>query len=81
MEFACQTCGETRDCQGHFGHIRLVEPVFHYGFMEYVEKILKCICHHCSKLKLFTVLLSPRRPNSKAISSARSPASPTPKNA
>jgi hypothetical protein len=21
--------------------------------MEYVEKILKCICHNCSKLKIF----------------------------
>jgi DNA-directed RNA polymerase II subunit RPB1 len=24
LEFPCDTCGETRDCQGHFGHIKLV---------------------------------------------------------
>lgn len=53
LDQRCETCGETRECQGHFGHIRLNEPVFHYGFMEYVEKVLKCICHNCSKLKIF----------------------------
>ncbi|CAM6002101.1 unnamed protein product [Sphagnum balticum] len=38
LDQKCETCGETRECQGHFGHIKLNEPVFHYGFMEFVEK-------------------------------------------
>ena len=77
MEFPCATCGERRECQGHFGHIKLLEPVFHYGFMDYAEKILKCICHNCSKMKLFTVPPLSHRPNSRARSSARSSGSPT----
>jgi DNA-directed RNA polymerase beta' subunit len=32
----CETCGETKECQGHFGHIKLAEPVLHYGFLKYV---------------------------------------------
>lgn len=55
LEQSCLTCGEKRECQGHFGHIRLVEAVYHYGFVGYVEKVLKCICHNCSLLKIFTV--------------------------
>jgi len=47
----------------------LNEPVFHYGFMEYVEKILKCICHNCSKLKIFQVFASPCRTTNSARSS------------
>src|SRR5579872_6056178 len=31
----CDTCGETRECPGHFGHIRFVEPVFHMGFLSF----------------------------------------------
>ncbi len=28
----CLTCNEgMNDCPGHFGHIELVRPVFHYG--------------------------------------------------
>ncbi len=48
----CETCGETKDCQGHFGYIKLNEPVFHYGYLKYIEKILKCVCHNCSKMKV-----------------------------
>jgi DNA-directed RNA polymerase beta' subunit len=69
LDQKCETCGETRECQGHFGHIKLNEPVFHYGFMEYVEKILKCICHNCSKLKIFQVFASPCRTTNSARSS------------
>ena len=28
----CLTCGLNTECQGHFGHTDLAEPVFHYGF-------------------------------------------------
>lgn len=47
----CATCGlDTIKCVGHFGHIELAEPIFHFGFMEYIKKILSCICIRCSKL-------------------------------
>lgn len=29
----CQTCfQEMKDCPGHYGHIKLEEPVYHIGF-------------------------------------------------
>jgi DNA-directed RNA polymerase II subunit RPB1 len=47
----CETCGSNfADCPGHFGHIELVKPVFHVGFIEVCRKILRCICFNCSKL-------------------------------
>lgn len=47
----CQTCGESAlKCPGHFGHIKLVEPVFHMGFLMYLKNILSCICIRCNKL-------------------------------
>lgn len=47
----CETCN-SRDieCPGHFGHIELVQPVFHIGFMPLVMKLLQCVCFHCSKI-------------------------------
>ena len=38
------------DCPGHFGHIELAKPVYHAGLIEYIRKVLRCVCHHCSKL-------------------------------
>lgn len=50
----CATCGETAyRCPGHFGHIRLVEPVFHMGFLVYLKNILSCICIRCNKLLVY----------------------------
>lgn len=47
----CALCGlDTSYCPGHFGHITLAEPVFHMGYIQYVKKILDCICLRCSKL-------------------------------
>ena len=45
----CKTCDCTYagsgskidDCPGHFGHIDLVRPVFHCGFIDDVTKILR----------------------------------------
>lgn len=45
----CLTCGLNNDCPGHFGHTLLAEPVFHYGFLNYLKSILQCICLQCSK--------------------------------
>ena len=50
----CTTCGlNTTYCVGHFGHIELAEPVFHMGYVEYVKKILSCVCLKCSKLLVY----------------------------
>lgn len=47
----CPTCKHTNmQCQGHFGHITLARPVYLYQFLEYVEKILFCVCLNCSNL-------------------------------
>jgi DNA-directed RNA polymerase II subunit RPB1 len=47
----CQTCLQTNTfCPGHFGHINLAKPVFHYQFFDTVKKLLKCVCFRCSKL-------------------------------
>ena len=37
-------------CPGYFGKIDLALPVFNYHFMPIIEKTLKCVCFHCSKL-------------------------------
>lgn len=47
----CETCaGNMNECLGHFGHIELVKPVFHSGFLTMAIKILECFCFYCSKL-------------------------------
>jgi len=47
----CPTCKHTNmKCQGHFGHISLARPVYLYQFLEYLEKILYCVCVNCSNL-------------------------------
>jgi DNA-directed RNA polymerase II subunit RPB1 len=59
-QIRCKTCDCTYagsgskmdDCPGHFGHIELVRPVFHCGFIDEVVKILRCVCYHCSRLLL-----------------------------
>jgi DNA-directed RNA polymerase II subunit RPB1 len=47
----CTTCGQnSMDCEGHFGHTELAEPVFHFGFLDHLISILKCICLKCSNI-------------------------------
>ena len=47
----CAYCGlSAKDCPGHFGHTKLVSPVFHYGFFPVVKNILSCICLRSSRL-------------------------------
>ncbi len=51
MGKVCGTCGQSDvNCPGHFGHIELARPVYHYQFMSTIQKILKCTCIQCSKL-------------------------------
>lgn len=51
----CLTCGLESDlCPGHPGHIELVVPIFHIGYLQqYVHKILCCVCPACSKLLVY----------------------------
>ena len=47
----CKTCGgNTKDCIGHFGHIKLARPVYHFGFLNEIRRVLRCVCFRCSKL-------------------------------
>lgn len=49
----CGTCGQdVRTCPGHWGRIELPLPVFHVAFAETVRKVLNCICHSCSRVRL-----------------------------
>ena len=47
----CRTCNsDYNDCPGHFGHINLAQPVFHPGYVNMINKILRCVCFNCHKL-------------------------------
>ena len=51
MDKICGTCGQGNiNCPGHFGHIELARPVYHYQFIQILHKVLKCTCIQCSKL-------------------------------
>lgn len=50
---SCETCGLGQvDCVGHYGYIRLVLPVFHWGFFKHTIGILQVICKTCSAVLL-----------------------------
>ena len=47
----CHTCQmEYPECPGHFGHLELAVPVYHIGFLDIINKILRCVCYNCSRL-------------------------------
>nr|WCZ58692.1 DNA-directed RNA polymerase II subunit RPB1 [Seculamonas ecuadoriensis] len=49
-EQKCQSCGgNSSQCPGHFGHIELTKPVFHFGFVRTVLQVLTCVCLKCSR--------------------------------
>jgi DNA-directed RNA polymerase II subunit RPB1 len=51
MGKVCGTCNQSDvDCPGHFGHIELARPVYHFQFISTIQKILRCTCIQCSKL-------------------------------
>lgn len=51
MKTICHTCGFNNVyCPGHFAHITLEQPIFHYLYLKHLTKILSCICIKCSKL-------------------------------
>ncbi|EZQ03085.1 DNA-directed RNA polymerase subunit A' [Candidatus Acidianus copahuensis] len=49
----CPTCGNVMgSCPGHFGHIELVRPVIHIGFVKQIYDLLRATCRRCGRLKL-----------------------------
>lgn len=49
----CPVCGNTLSaCPGHFGHIELVKPVLHYGYVKHIYDFLRATCRHCGRLKI-----------------------------
>ena len=53
MSKLCNTCGQKNMyCPGHFGHIKLAKPIYHFHFSDILIKLLTCVCFRCSKLLL-----------------------------
>ena len=51
----CAYCGlGDINCQGHFGHTKLVSPVFNYAFFNFIKQILTCICLRSARLLIHT---------------------------
>ncbi|MEM0173301.1 MAG: DNA-directed RNA polymerase subunit A' [Sulfolobaceae archaeon] len=49
----CPTCGNTLgQCPGHFGHIELVRPVIHVGFVKHIYELLRVTCRRCGRLRI-----------------------------
>ncbi|KAL2132360.1 hypothetical protein VTI74DRAFT_3901 [Chaetomium olivicolor] len=52
-ESKCSTCQlGLQDCPGHFGHVRLPLPVFHIGYLKYIQATLQNICKECARVLL-----------------------------
>ena len=53
----CKSCGGgITACPGHFGHIEMVRPVVHVGYVKMVLTLLKTTCKKCGR-----ILLEPSR--------------------
>ncbi|MBN3037443.1 MAG: DNA-directed RNA polymerase subunit A' [Candidatus Diapherotrites archaeon] len=49
----CKACGgRMATCPGHFGHIELVRPVIHVGYVKMIYTLLKTTCRSCGRLLL-----------------------------
>ncbi|KAK0701509.1 hypothetical protein B0T21DRAFT_417063 [Apiosordaria backusii] len=49
----CGTCNQDlHACPGHFGYVQLPLPVFHIGYLKYIQSTLQNICKSCSKILL-----------------------------
>lgn len=47
----CHTCHQQqKDCPGHFGHIKLIRPVYNIGYFPHVFRIIRKVCRFCSLL-------------------------------
>lgn len=49
----CESCAKPlQECNGHFGHVKLVLPCFHVGYFKKTITILHSICKQCSAVLL-----------------------------
>ena len=49
----CKTCGaRAGDCPGHFGHVELVRPVIHVGYVDAIYNCLRATCRKCGRILL-----------------------------
>ena len=49
----CATCGQNSiDCPGHFGHMKLEEPVYNIIYLPIIKKILSCVDLRTSRLSI-----------------------------
>ncbi|KXT03047.1 hypothetical protein AC578_672 [Pseudocercospora eumusae] len=49
----CATCGQgLKECNGHFGYVKLALPCFHYGYLKRIIDAMNCVCKTCSKVLL-----------------------------
>jgi len=47
----CETCGEgLKLCPGHWGHVTLAKPMFHWGFLKATHNVMRSVCYYCSRL-------------------------------
>ena len=52
-EIICETCKENANvCHGHFGHIKLYEPILHPMYYRKILSFLQCFCKKCYRLLL-----------------------------
>ena len=64
----CATCGRgLKDCNGHFGHVRLALPCLHYGYVKKIAEVLNCVCKDCSRILL------PEQERRRALKAVRRP--------
>ena len=53
INVTCPTCNQnSKECPGHFGHIKLSVPVIHPLLYKFVLALLKVFCHKCSRFLL-----------------------------
>lgn len=51
LKITCATCNkDMMGCPGHIGHIRLAVPIMNLLFLEYVIKVMNCLCSWCGDL-------------------------------
>lgn len=49
----CEQCHEDlKNCNGHFGHVRLALPAYHIGYFKKIVEILNIICKDCARVLL-----------------------------
>jgi len=57
----CATCLHgIKDCIGHPGHIVLQEAAYHVYYMDYILRLLQCVCYFCSSFLIEGATKDPR---------------------